>query len=76
MKYSLAVIYDEDVLTADTEQRLQIKHEDGTSLLTGCGDCGSPWTDDREKLDEMIELANEAAAYRQLKADYWKGVGL
>ena len=69
MRYSLAVIYDEQALTPDTEMCLQIKHEDGTSLLTGCGDCGSPWTDDREKLDEMIALANEAVALRKIKED-------
>lgn len=53
---------------------LHIRNDEGELLIWDVEDATS--TDNRKKLDEMIELANEAAALRKIKEDYWKGKGL
>ena len=66
-KYSLrSIIYGTTLIDTETEC-IEIRDSNGTLILSGCGDCGSPFTEDRKKLDEMIELANEAAFLRKIK---------
>lgn len=70
-RYSLGSIHYSHNLRDDEVEEIQIRHKDGTLLLTGCGDCGSPMTEDRAKLDELIRLANVQAEEEEWEAHNW-----
>lgn len=33
--------------------------KDGKSLLIGCGECGSAWTEDMDSLKQLVDFWNE-----------------
>lgn len=70
MRYKLVDDYEKPLDGKET-RRITIQHEDGTNLLRGCSDNNCPQTDDREKLDEMIRLANLQADEEAWEAHNW-----
>lgn len=70
-RYVIESIYPNSEFDLDTTEGIMIKHKDGTILLTGCGDCGSPWTENREKLEELVRLANIQAEEEEWEAHNW-----
>lgn len=75
MRYSLAFegaafVYDrEKMKNVPTEgANVTVTRDDGAVLVTGCGCDGSPLSPNLDALVEMVALANEAAAIREVRA--------